>query len=147
VVHFSADTREALEELDVILHNAKRVNSMFGEGTSPRMRKIRQGISLLGLDDRFLVHGQSRLVYGINLAHNTERYLTGEDEAPDYIFSMKKPEVTTKKIVSYWIRRWLSSRLEHSPSLEAVASFTPKQVAVSREFKKSEEALPLNLGI
>lgn len=145
VVHFSAETREALEELDILLHNAKRVNSIFGEGTSPRLRKIRQGITLLGLNDRFLVHGQARLVYGINLAHNTERYLTGQDPEPDYVFPQKKPDETSKKIARYWIKRWLTSRINYAPALEAVANFVPRDGAVSNEVKSEDMQTKLDL--
>ncbi len=145
VIHFSSETREALEELDILLHNAKRVNSIFGEGTSPRLRKIRQGITLLGLDDRFLVHGQARLVYGINLAHNTERYLTGQDPEPNYIFRQRKSIDTSKKIANYWIKRWLTSRINHTPSLEKVANFVPRDGAISSELKAEDAQIRLDL--
>ncbi len=147
VIHFSTETREALEELDIILHSAKRVNSIFGEGTSPRLRKIRQGISLLGLDDRFLVHGQARLIYGVNLAHNTERYLTAQDAEPDYIFPQRKPEDTGKKIAHYWIKRWLTSRINYPPALEALAKFTPRDGAVSSELRTEDAQTQLDLDV
>jgi len=136
-VHYSSDTCATLEELDTLLHQAKRVNSIFGEGTSPRMRKIRQGISILGLDDRFLIHGQSRLVYGIKLAHNTEDYLNGADQSPDYIFPINRPKRTTDAIARYWISRWLSSRLNYTPALEAVSNFTPRDIAISKEYHQT----------
>lgn len=145
VVHFSSETRVALEQLDVILHNAKRVNSVFGEGTSPRMRKIRQGISILGLDDRFLIHGQSRLVYAINLAHNTSDYLMGKHDTPDYILTTKKPKSSSKKIAQHWINRWLSSRINYAPALEAVRGFIPRDGAISREFFQNEAQRRLDL--
>ena len=136
-----------MEELDIILHSAKRVDSIFGEGTSPRLRKIRKGISLLGLDDRFLVHGQARLIYGVNLAHNTERYLTAQDAEPDYIFPQKKPEDTQKKTANYWIKRWLASRINYAPALEALATFTPRDGAVSNELRTDEAQTQLNLDV
>ena len=111
------------------------------------MRKIRQGISLLGLDDRFLIHGQSRLVYAINLAHNTDRYLVGLDEAPRYILKAKKPKEATKKIAHYWVERWLSSRINHAPALEAVRAFSPRDAAVSRELTREDTQNRLDLGI
>lgn len=146
VVHFSADTRQALEELDFIAFQARRVSSLFGEGTSPRMRKIRQGISLLGLDDRFLVHGQPRLVYSVRLAHNTEAYLMGEDREPNYIFPTDDPERASTAIASYWIRRWLSGRLDHRPALSAIAMFEPTEAALSREFTDDSVNVP-DLGL
>ena len=109
------------------------------------MRKIRQGITLLGLDDRFLVHGQARLVYGISLAHNTGRYLMGQDSEPDYIFPQKKPEEASKKIARYWIKRWLTSRINYAPALEAVANFVPRDGAVSNELKSDDVQTKLDL--
>lgn len=135
VVHFSADTREALERLDVLLHKARRVNSMFGEGTSPRMRKIRQGLSLLGVDERFLVHGQQRLVYNIGLAHNTERYLLGLEEAPDYILPWS--EGATNAIAGYWVDRWLASRVTFAPALDRVKAFSHRDFAISRDVESN----------
>lgn len=135
VVHFSADTRKALERLDILASDgARRVNSVFGEGTSPRMRKIRQGISLLGLNDHFLIHGQARLVYGIRLARNTERYLMGLDPEPDYVFPQDVPEAATQTIAEYWVERWLASRVEHPETLDRLDRFEPKHHAVSREY-------------
>jgi len=147
VVHFSSDTREALEELDRIKYQGRRVNSIFGEGTSPRMRKIRQGISLLGLDERFLVHGQSRIVYGVKLAYNTERYLNGEDEDPNYILPLDNPKATTNAISSYWIERWLSSRLNHEETLRKVANFRSFQTAVSKEYSARADEEPTELKL
>jgi hypothetical protein len=147
VVHFSADTRAALEELDLIQRGAKHVNSIFGEGTSPRMRKIRQGMNILKIDDRFLMHGHGRLVYAIRLAHNTDRYLRGEDITPDYIFPSDDPKAVTDNIARYWTRRWLASRLDHAPALESLAAFQKENVAVSRDLPNAplppEPILPL----
>jgi hypothetical protein len=134
VVHFAADTRQAFEELDLLIAGARRVNSMFGEGTSPRLRKIRQGLSTLGLDEELLVHGQARLVYGINLAHNTERYLLGLDREPDYIMDLTDPYNGTVKVAEYWIERWLKSRLKHKDSVDRVLQFDPKSLAISQEY-------------
>jgi len=145
-VHFSADTREALEELDKIAHNAKRVNSIFGEGTSPRMRKIRQGIGLLGLDDKYLIHGQCRLIYAVKLAHNSERYLMGLDADPDYIFPTTRPERVTKQIAQFWIQRWLSSRLDHQEAIDAVTRFAPREALVSREYHMTDNQQPTLFG-
>lgn len=77
----------------------KPVNSIFGEGVNPRLRKIRDGLDLLNLDsDQLLMHGNQRLVYGIPLARNFRQYLIGRDSEPDYVFSLKGVEDTTKNI-------------------------------------------------
>ena len=148
VVHFAADTREALEELDIITHQAKRVNSLFGEGMSPRLRKIRQGISLLGLSDEFLVHGQKRLVYAISLAHNSDRYLTGIDNVPRYIFPLfDDPGSASDKIGRYWIERWLAMRVSEPGTMLKLAAFDPQTSAVSRELGMDSQSIPSDLGL
>jgi hypothetical protein len=147
VVHFATDTREALEELDIIRFESKRVNSLFGEGTSPRLRKIRQGIGLLGLSDEFLIHGQKRLVYGINLAKNTERYLAGADSEPQFFIPLTEPKRATEKIGQYWVERWLSMRINHQPTMEKVAAFRPDDIAVSRELDDGVDVAPTNLDL
>jgi hypothetical protein len=86
------------------------------------------------LDDRFLVHGQSRLVYSVTLAHNTARYLNGLDDTPQYVLPQNNAEQTTRRIAAFWIERWLASRLNHTPALDAVRAFVPEQGAVSRAY-------------
>ena len=147
VVHFAAETREALEELDMFDQGMKRVNSLFGEGTSPRLRKIRQGLSLLGLDERYLIHGQQRLVYGICLAHNSERFLIGRDTEPDYVLPSEEPASVSKGIADYWRGRWLSSRLDHEQSIESVRQFLPHDFAVSREYADQVDLADTSLAI
>lgn len=43
------------------------------------------------------MHGQARLIYGIRLARNTERYLMGQDPEPEYIFPQKKADEASKQ--------------------------------------------------
>jgi hypothetical protein len=133
VVHFRADTRFCLEELDRLKFNARRINSIFGEGTSPRLRKIRQGLSLLRLPDELLEHGQSRIVYGVQLAHNTKEVLTGIQREPRYIVPQQQPAKATAKIVEYWIERWLARRVSHVESIDRLANFKVDDVAVGNE--------------
>ena len=41
-VHLGTATVEALRELSAVTHGARRVNNRFGEGSSPRLRQIRE---------------------------------------------------------------------------------------------------------
>ena len=64
------------------LKRGQQVNSVFGEGVNPRLRKLRDGLDELGLSsDELLNHGGPRLVYGVPLAHNFREYLLGLDAA------------------------------------------------------------------
>lgn len=57
-----------------------------------------------------------------------------QDEEANYILPPDEEVKVSDAIASYWIERWLSSRLNHAPALEAVRAFIPEQGAVSREF-------------
>jgi hypothetical protein len=124
-LHFNPRT---VSELDTLLAQSafgQRVNSVFGEGSNPRLRKIRDGLDLLGLPaDELLQHGGPRLVYGVELADNTREYLLGREQRPRYILDGKDPRSTTDRIARWWARRWLVHRLEKPEVLERVGRHT-----------------------
>jgi len=119
--------RETVAELELVLAQSdqgRRVNSIFGEGVSPRLRKIRDGLDELGLPaDRILNHGNPRLLYGVPLASNFRDVLTGLDAMPNFLFPQQKCSETTNAIAQYWCKRWLPPRLENHPEvIDAVAA-------------------------
>lgn len=118
---FSAGTGKALVALIEQTRNGQRVNSIFGEGVSPKFRKVREGLAVLGLpDDALLQHGRQRIVYGVPLVRNLRNFLLGLDEEPDYVFDLKNPMKRTGAIVDWWIRRWLSKRIMNDEILDLV---------------------------
>jgi hypothetical protein len=97
------------------------VNSVFGEGVNPRLRKIRDGLDALGLPtDDLLNHGGPRLVYGVELTENVQAYLLGLDKNPKYMLPLKKARETTEQIARWWLRRWVLQRVERDDVLERV---------------------------
>ena len=109
---FSSATVDALVELVEQRSNGQRVNSIFGEGVSPKLRKVREGLDVLGLpDDALLQHGRQRIVYGVPLVRNLREFLLGLDEEPDYLLDLEDPEKGTRGIVGWWRERWLSKRI------------------------------------
>jgi len=125
-VHFSNETTEAVVALGIRGSGFREVNSIFGEGPSPKLRKIRGGLIAVGLDPEILLrHNQPRLLYCIELCTNSLRYLNGEDVAlPDYITDPNNVTNATEKIADYWRRRWLMSRLHVPDILDRIAKFT-----------------------
>ena len=110
--HFSAETVESLVALLQQRRNGQRVNSIFGEGVNPKLRKLREGLSALGLPvDELLQHGRQRIVYGVPLVRNLRNFLIGMDDSPDYLFDLTAPERSTSSIVEWWMKRWLSKRI------------------------------------
>lgn len=119
--------RETVEELELLLaqnSQGRRVNSIFGEGVSPRLRKIREGLGRLGLPaEMILKHGNRRVVYGIPLADNFREVLSGMALRPRYIIPQKNLRTATRSISKFWSVRWLARRLASRPDVvESVAS-------------------------
>ena len=123
--HFSSATVEALVALVQQSSNGRRVNSIFGEGVSPKFRKIREGFDALSLPaDVLLQHGRRRIVYGVPLARNLREFLLGMDDEPEYIFDLAAPKKSTEEIACWWIERWLSRRIDSPDVLSKLAQHT-----------------------
>jgi hypothetical protein len=122
---FGLSTVQELTKLVEQSENGQRVNSIFGEGVNPRLRKVRNGLNELGFSsDHLLVHGSPRLVYGIPLARNFREYLLGIDEKPAYYLPAKDPRAITTQIVHWWAERWLAPRIQKDEFLTRVAQHT-----------------------
>ena len=118
---FGERTVRELELMLIQTSQGIKVNSVFGEGVNPRLRKIRGALELLGLStDELLQHGTPRLVYGIRLARNVREYLLGVDSKPRYCFAEDNPQATTERIASWWRERWLVKRAQRKEIIERV---------------------------
>lgn len=108
--HFSRATIAALEPLLSRLQSGRPVNSIFGEGVNPKLRKVRAAIDAVGLPSNLLLqHGSPRVVYGVALARNFRDVLLGLTNRADYV--LPDGADATKKIVDYWRDRWLAGRI------------------------------------
>ncbi|BDG59512.1 DUF4338 domain-containing protein [Caldinitratiruptor microaerophilus] len=136
-VHFSTEAAEALYRVDQAAKGMRNVNHIFGEGHSPKLRKLRAGLDALGLNsDLFLQHADQRIIYGAFLASNSEAVLRCEEDHLNYLLPMDQPKERTRQIANYWLQRWLASRISHEKGQEVlskVASFRPEQFALSQE--------------
>jgi len=118
--HFS---RETLAALDLVLarrHGGRPVNSIFGEGVNPKLRKVRTALDLLSLpSDSLLQHGNHRVIYAVPLARNFRAVLLGVTDRPKWI--VPQSSLATRAIISFWRDRWFAKRVERPGLLEAVA--------------------------
>jgi hypothetical protein len=123
--HFSNDTVSIIDTLLARTNGGRKVNSIFGEGVNPLMRKIREGLDAIDLpSDQLLQHGNQRIVYGVSLAHNFRNVLLGLQRRPKYVLPQANPATITAKIAAYWQRRWLDARIDQPGLLDAVALHT-----------------------
>ncbi|WP_254000106.1 Druantia anti-phage system protein DruA [Myxococcus qinghaiensis] len=121
--HYSEETVDALVDL-VQQSDAQRVNSIFGEGASPKLRKVRQALELLSLPAGMLLHHhRPRIVYAVSLVRNLADYLIGLARQPDYIIPADAA-ASTAAIGTWWRERWLRHRITSDQVLEEVARHT-----------------------
>jgi hypothetical protein len=119
--HLSAESVSLLVRLAEQTQTGARVNSIFGEGVNPKLRKVRHGLDLLGWpSDELLQHGRQRIIYGVSLVRNLLAYLAGLDPQPEYIYPLNADE-DVAQIASWWTERWLSPRARSDEVLTAVA--------------------------
>ena len=126
-VQFADDTVRALDTVMRRRRGYQDVNSVFGEGASPKMRKLRAGLDAIGFNASLaMLHHQGRRVYGVPLFPDAARYLCGLDPAvPDHIRSPETCEDASERIAEFWRRRWLARRLEHEVSWSALGETKP----------------------
>lgn len=123
---FGNSTVDEMKTLIEQTSQGQRVNSVFGEGVSPRLRKIRDGLDELGLPSNSLLdHGAPRLVYGVSLIENLADYLLGIDGKPRYVLRASSTEGAAERISDWWFERWCRPRTEKAEVLEEIAVHTP----------------------
>ncbi len=122
--HLSSGAVAALVTLAQHSQNGVRVNSIFGEGVNPKLRKVRFGLDLLGWpSDDLLQHRRPRLVYGVSLVSNLLPYLIGLHKQPRYAFQTTA-HGDTSAITSWWFERWLTDRIKSDDVLAKTAANT-----------------------
>jgi len=136
--HLSAETTQALRGIALARHEARRVNNRFGEGTSPRLRQIREGLDALGLkSDMILHHATPRIFYGCELYPGARRALLGLDASV-------APAPSAESIAAAWRSRWLSPRTRRPETLEALRPLGASSV---RGSLRSEPEAQLTLPV
>lgn len=119
-VHFAPDTVASLSQVARLVDlNRRRINNLFGEGTSPKLRLIRGGLEALGLSaDVFLKHHSPRLLYVAPLCSNIEDILLGSPNDPKYV--LPDGQASIDLIIGHWRDRWLAGRLKRPEVLERI---------------------------
>lgn len=117
--HFSQATMEAFELLLARHQKGRQVNSIFGEGVNPKLRKVRGALEVLGLpSDLLLQHGSPRLVFGVPLATNFREVLLGTARRVRPI--VPRNDDANHAIIDFWRLRWLSRRILSPEVIERV---------------------------
>lgn len=146
--HFSDATVEALARLCEHSGGLVRVNSLFGEGVSPRLRKVRLGLAALGWPTNTLLkHGRERILYGIPLVANVRDYSLGVDEEPTYLLD-PEPADNGEAVARWWFARWARRRAAQvhvQESMRANRLVRPVRHGARVPIPSEDEALPIGM--
>ena len=98
------------------------MNSVFGEGASPKLRKLKSGLRAIGFDpDKIVRHRHRRMIYAVPLWDGARDWLCERhDHRPDHVGNPEALDGPTERIAGFWRARWLASRLDHAPTLRAL---------------------------
>ena len=131
-VFFSKETTNLFSRILELQDGGKRINHVFGEGTSPRFRMISRGLNSIGIRaDAFLRHYSPRIVYSIDLARNTKEYLMGLSNTADYGLDLNDIQEVMNKtqyLIDYWYARWLETRLTSVDIVQRLERFRPSML-------------------
>lgn len=114
-IYFSKDTTSNIAAMLEIIDNGRKISNVFGEGTSPKIRLIRRGLSMLEINiAQLLKHNTPRIVYGIELAQNTKEFLAGMDDELKYYYDKNNKQSikeSTNELIDIWKNKWLFNRM------------------------------------
>ena len=131
-VYFSKETTSTFSKILELQDGGKKINHVFGEGTSPRFRMISKGLSAIGIRaEAFLKHYSPRIVYSINLASNTNEFLLGLTDSPEYGFDLENEQEVaqrTQDLIDYWYNRWAINRVQNVDLIQRLNDFNINQI-------------------
>ena len=142
-MHFSLDTTEFIQRMLKVETGEALITSEFGEGPSERMRKVRDGLTRLGLPAAELLrHGQPRRVYVAELSPGESR-----PGAPGRAAPWCRCGPRASEVAEFWRTRWLEPRLRRVPTIiRDLAAFDRSAVLLSRRLEDTSGGLVLVSG-
>lgn len=143
--HFSTTTTSALQRWLRQRTGKSRVNYTYGEGASPTMRLLREGLSALGLNPHvLLVHGLKKSLYVCDMAENSRQYLLGLDQEPRYLTELDGSEFN-RRLVVWWADRWARKRSDETSlaRIAAESALPPVDHAARVDLPEDPDQIPL----
>jgi hypothetical protein len=126
-LQFLDETRASVERFLTKQFQFRDINSIFGEGPSPKLRQLVAGMKELGFPpDTLMVHNRPRLIYAVELTSQAKEFLNARNVIlPDYLLQPQEFRGATEKISAFWRKRWLESRLHHIPTTNSLLTESP----------------------
>jgi hypothetical protein len=123
-VHLGPTTFRVLREVSERSHRARRINHRFGEGSSPRLRQMREALEVLGIEpDLVLNHATPRIFHACELHPRAREELLG------FYPNTESQGQPINVIASLWRQRWLANRIRALEILSRVAVTSARSLA------------------
>ncbi len=130
ITHLSRVTVELMKRLGEAKYGITRINSVFGEGSSPKTRQVREGLNLIGINnDHVLMQSIGRKVYACELFPGARDELCG--------WTTRRPKKNIPRasaIADGWIARYLTQRITHREVLDRLRG-ADRQI-ISRQLRQ-----------
>jgi hypothetical protein len=140
--HLGAQTLGVLRQISERRYGTRRINNLFGEGASPRLRQTREALAVLGIESRLILHHDTpRLFYGCELHPGAIEEMLGLSTRT----TTKGPSI--EAITSAWRRRWLVSRIRQPGILDRLAQLGSNTVNADMLVPEEDGQLPLAFGV
>ena len=126
VFHFTDETSKLLNEYFQFEEDYRHVNNVFGEGTSPKMRKLKTSLIMLGFNaEEMIEHGQEREFFAA----------IQSEKSKENLFFGKKSKLTEKSKIKdlgqAWLNRWVVKRILRPETLTAISAESFERLAGS----------------
>lgn len=122
---FSSKTLKATSEFlsSDLDDKSSRSNSIFGEGSSPRMRRIREVLDRFKIPaGKILKHSYKRIVYLYPLVDNIQTEIMKSELLPTFILQQNDARSVSDKISEFWYHRWAHNRILNEEITKKIAS-------------------------
>ena len=123
--HFSKKTRDIIERFYNNEFEVQKVTYEFGEGTSPTLRKLRDGLSNIGFSQQVLKHEFYRKTYFCDLTGDIRKKIFG--------FKQRNVKLDSQKsLSSAWIKRYLEPRIKNEKVMKDLSSLKKDKYSLSK---------------
>ncbi len=148
VTHISDETVDTIRQLSFDFYGRRRINSVFGEGSSPRTRQILEGLNILGVrtstksKNSLLTQKNFKKVYGCEIYPGAKTDTLGFSS-----MGQKDLANTADDIAQAWISRWLSQRILREETLINLSKLNSISVSNSLRNRISDQTLEVEAQI
>lgn len=127
--HFSKRTKNLAAQIDFKKNKFQHVNYKFGEGASPALRRIKEGLKEIGFDQEVIKHEYKRKTYFCDLSKNIKKEI--------FLKRSKNLKLNSaSNIFVAWQKRFFDKRIQNDGLIDAIEKLKKEDFKLSSKLKK-----------